>query len=229
MSDLLNTLIHDARIWQGRHHIQGRQPAHRTGHATLDRQLGDAGWPVGALSECLVDAPGIGELQLVLPLVRQLADSGKAVFWINPPCIPYAPALARAGIALDQIVVIHTKAAGDTLWTLENCLRSAATGLVLAWPGSLANREIRRLQLAAEAGSNVCVLFRPRRQAHQGSPAALRLELEAANNQGLQVRVLKHRGSWPGEPCQVDVAGRTGDRDRPTPTVITGPWTGSGT
>ena len=46
----------------------------------------------------------------------------------------------------------------------------------MAWPGRLASRDIRRLQLAAEAGDNVCVLFRERRFADQNSPAALRLE-----------------------------------------------------
>lgn len=227
MSDLLNTLIHDARVWQGRRHGLARPPSHSTGHATLDRLLDHTGWPVGALSECLIDRPGIGELQLVLPLLKQVAESERMAFWINPPCIPYAPALAGANIALEQVVVIHTDAPGDTLWTLENCLRASVTGLVLAWPGNLASRDIRRLQLAAEAGRNVCILFRERRQARQSSPAALRLELEARDDRQLQVQVLKRRGGWPGQPATLEIDGRLGQREPSAPRVITGPWAGS--
>lgn len=227
MSDLLNTLIHDARIWQGRRHTRTSLPSHSTGHAALDRQLDDTGWPIGALSECLVDRPGIGELQLVLPVLKKVVASGKVAFWINPPCVPYAPALARSGIDLEQVVVIHTKNPGDTLWTLENCLRSTVTGLVFAWPGQLASRDIRRLQLAAEAGRNVCVLFRPRQQAQHSSPAALRLELDALSESELQVQVLKRRGGWPTPPCNLELNGRSGRQAHSAAKVIAGPWAGS--
>ncbi|WP_336368554.1 translesion DNA synthesis-associated protein ImuA [Marinobacter sp. C2H3] len=239
MSELLNTLIQDARVWQGRPQHQSALPAEPTGYQALDNQLGGLGWPRGALSECLLDAPGIGELQLVLPLMRRLGDAGKTVFWINPPHTPYAPALARDGVNLDALVIVHTRPA-DTLWTLENCLRSPVTGLVLAWPGTLATRDLRRLQLAAEAGSNVCVLFRERRLAEQNSPAALRLELAADHRHRLNVHVLKRRGSWPGQRCALDLGHRANLAPATPPTqpqaarenapvrtpVLQGPWPG---
>jgi len=224
MSNLLNTLMQEARVWQGHRQTLTTQPAEPTGYQALDNQLGGLGWPRGALSECLLDAPGIGELQLVLPLMQRLSRAGKTVFWLNPPHTPYAPALAREGVDLDQVVMIHTEDSGDLLWTLENCLRSPVTGLVLAWPGKLAAREIRRLQLAAEAGSNVCVLFRSRKLADQSSPAALRLELEASGHQALRIHILKRRGSWPGQRCTLAMGHRA---DLPTASldqVIQGPW-----
>ncbi|MDC0663948.1 translesion DNA synthesis-associated protein ImuA [Marinobacter sp. SS21] len=227
MSELLNTLIHDARVWQGHRQSLTQAPGEPTGYTALDQQLNQSGWPVGALSECLMDHDGIGELQLVLPLMRRVAQAKRTVFWINPPHIPYAPALLRHGVALEQVVVIRPGSTGDTLWTLENCLRSAVTGLVLAWPGRLASRDIRRLQLAAEAGHTTCVLFRSRRHACQNSPAALRLELEPAPRQGLRVNVLKRRGGWPGQSCQLEVASRAGLPSQDGPQVITGPWAGS--
>ena len=199
MNELLSALKQSARIWQGQQPAHTSQPAESTGYQALDNQLGGLGWPRGALSECLLDTPGIGELHLLLPLMQRLTHSGKTVFWLNPPHTPYAPALVREGVDLDQVVVIHTKDSGDFLWTLENCLRSPVTGLVMAWPGKLALRDVRRLQLAAEAGSNVCVLFRERCHAAQNSPAALRLELQPDANQCLQVQILKRRGSWPGQ------------------------------
>ncbi|MFO7529831.1 MAG: translesion DNA synthesis-associated protein ImuA [Marinobacter sp.] len=224
MSELLNTLMRDARVWQGHRHRQTTQPSESTGYQVLDNQLGGIGWPRGALSECLLDAPGIGELHLLLPLMQRLTEAGKTAFWLNPPHTPYAPALAREGVDLDQVVMIHTEDAGDFLWTLENCLRSPVTGLVLAWPGKLATREVRRLQLAAEAGSNVCVLFRERKYAEQNSPAALRLELTPDDNQDLKVNVIKRRGSWPGQRCSLAMAHRADLAFREAPRVVQGPW-----
>ncbi|MEX2475435.1 translesion DNA synthesis-associated protein ImuA [Marinobacter sp.] len=223
MSELLNTLIQDARVWQGNRHTPARQPAEPTGYQVLDNHLGGLGWPRGALSECLLEAPGIGELQLVLPLMRRTTHAGKTVFWLNPPHTPYAPALAREGVDLEQVVMVRTEDNGDLLWTLENCLRSPVTGLVLAWPGKLAARDVRRLQLAAEAGSNVCILFRSHKQAEQSSPAALRLELDAGKHQELRVHVLKRRGSWPGQRCTIAMANRSFAEPGP---VVQGPWTG---
>ncbi|NMT65029.1 translesion DNA synthesis-associated protein ImuA [Marinobacter orientalis] len=228
MSELLDTLIQDARVWQGHCHTRTTQPAESTGYQVLDNQLGGLGWPRGALSECLLDAPGIGELHLLLPLMQRLCAGGKTVFWLNPPHTPYAPALAREGVNLDQVVLIHTGDESDFLWTLENCLRSPVTGLVMAWPGKLASREVRRLQLAAEAGSNVCVLFRERRHAGQNSPAALRLELEPGEQQDLRVNVLKRRGSWPGQRCSLALGQRAGLPFLETTRVAPGPWSGSG-
>lgn len=228
MSKILNTLLQEDRVWQGRRHKQSTHPAEATGYQVLDNQLGGIGWPLGALSECLLDVHGIGELHLMLPLMQRLADKGKTVFWLNPPHTPYAPALAREGINLDQIVVVHTDNTGDFLWTLENCLRSPVTGLVMAWPGKLMSRDIRRLQLAAEAGSNVCVLFRERSHADQNSPAALRLDLEPDQHQNLNINIIKRRGSWPGQHCSLAMADRADLAFCEAPRVVPGPWPAPG-
>ncbi len=99
MSKSLNHLLQDARIWQGHKPPQKHaSPAEHTGgYQVLDNQLGGLGWPKGALSECLLDSCGIGELHLVLPLMQKVARQGKTIFWLNPPPhTPYAPpALAR--------------------------------------------------------------------------------------------------------------------------------------
>jgi len=236
MSDLLNTLIQDARVWQGRHQRRSQHDGEPTGYAQLDRQLGGQGWPKGALSECLLSQPGIGELQLVLPLMKRISHSERQVFWIDPPCIPYAPALHRAGVRLDHVVVIRTEGVGDFLWTVENCLKSSVSGLVMAWPGKLARRDTRRLQLAAEASGCVGVLFRDSACESQSSPAALRLVLSTHQGdsgfsaQRLQVNILKRRGGWPGESCSIFLPARaeleneTGAHEPIPAQVIRGPW-----
>lgn len=219
MNELLDSLMQDARLWQGYQPSRTSPPAAPSGFAELDRLLGNTGWPRGALSECLMDAPGIGELQLVLPLLQQLTRAQQTVFWLNPPHIPYAPALAREGVDLDQLVVIHTDNRQDLLWTMENCLRSPVTGLVMAWPETLLSRDIRRLQLAAEAGNNLCLLFRHRKLAEQSSPAALRLELTPGQHQGLDLKILKRRGGWPGQSCTLAVNNRS-ESVQPDPSPV---------
>ncbi len=107
MSELLSSLLQDARIWQGHKHRETTQPAESTGYQVLDNQLGGLGWPRGALSECLLDTCGIGELHLVLPLMQRISAAGKTIFWLNPPHTPYAPALAREGVDTDQLVLIQ--------------------------------------------------------------------------------------------------------------------------
>lgn len=224
MSDLLNSLLDDARLWRGHRQSATVLAPEQTGFGDLDRQLGGLGWPRGALSECLLDAPGIGELQLTLPLLRRMTGRRQAVFWVNPPMTPYAPALAREKVDLDQLVVVQTETHPDLLWTLENCLRSPVTGLVMAWPETMAARDIRRLQLAAEAGQSICILFRNRRQASQSSPAALRLELLPDNQLGLRVNILKRRGGWPGQGCTLPLQARAGQPVPTADTVVHGPW-----
>lgn len=233
MSDLLKNLIHDARVWQGHQHHKAVHRSEPTGFEALDAGPAPSGWPRGALSECLLDHHGIGELQLLLPLIRQLSQMGKPVFWVNPPYTPYAPALAREEVALDQVVIIHTETADDMLWTLENCLRSPVTGLVMAWPEKSSSRGIRRLQLAAEAGGNLCILFRAAHNARQNSPAALRLALTPAPQHALEITTLKRRGSWPGAPSILATPGRTGISAKPDSLIaahiIQGPWPGPAT
>ena len=224
MSDLLNSLLDDARLWRGHRQLATEPTPEHTGFATLDKELGGLGWPRGALSECLLDGPGIGELQLVLPLLQRMTKRQQCVFWVNPPFTPYAPALARADVDLGQVVLVRTENQPDLLWTLENCLRSQATGLVLAWPDSLAARDIRRLQLAAEAGQGICILFRSRQEACQSSPAALRLELVPDDRLGLKVNILKRRGGWPGQGCRLAMAARVQQDVTEASTVIHGPW-----
>jgi hypothetical protein len=179
MNDPLSALKQSARIWQGHQPAHTSQPVKSTGYRALDNQLGELGWLRGALSECLLNTPGIGELHLLLPLMQRLTHSEKTVFWLSPPCIPYAPARARArareGADLDQWVVIHTQDSGDFLWTLENCRRSPVAGLVVAWPGKLALRDVRRWPLKPAATcaycfANAAIARKIRRRYPEGTP-----------------------------------------------------------
>lgn len=112
---------------------------------------------------------------------------------LDPPWIPYPPALHERGLALDKVLLIRTQNRSESLWACEQVLRGMPGGAVLAWPENISFSELRRLQLAAEKGQKVVFLFRNANAANSSSPAALRLQL-TADDGDLQVRVLKCRG-----------------------------------
>ncbi|HEY1076089.1 MAG TPA: translesion DNA synthesis-associated protein ImuA [Fontimonas sp.] len=189
----LQTLLADARLWRG----SGAAPlrALPTGHARLDAVLPGGGWPLGGLSEILYPQPGVGELKLALPLLARLTQAGRPVAFVGPPCMPYAPALSRAGVDLPRALVIEPRNAADALWTVEQLLQARA-GAVLLWQAQIETTALRRLQLAAENGDSIGLLYRPLSAAQHSSIAGLRLRIARENDQE-RVEVLKCRGARP--------------------------------
>lgn len=192
----LLSLLHTPGLWRGSEHPASESgitdPGLSTGFPGLDACLPWQGWPAAALVEIITPQWGIGELQLVLPLLRGLSQQGRMSLWFAPPCSPYAPALLASGVDPACLYVVSA-APAQTLWGIEKALQDASCALVLAWPGRLNSRQIRRLQLAASTGRTLGILFHhtPLRQ----SAAVLRLRVDATA-QGLRVEVLKARGSY---------------------------------
>jgi cell division inhibitor SulA/protein ImuA len=74
------------------------------------------------------------------------------------------------------------------LWAHEQALRSGACEMALAWLPRASPRAIRRLQLAAEQGRSLGVLYRSQRFASDPSPAMLRVLLEPRVSGGVTAR-----------------------------------------
>jgi len=180
------------------------RPSVPTGFPALDAELPGGGWPTGSLTELVPAHDGIGELRVLGPALARLARAGGRLAWIAPPYLPYAPALAAAGIALDRVLIVRVCSARDALWAAEQALRSAACGAVLAWPGEAKYPALRRLQLAAEGTRAMTLLFRAPQAAAEASPAALRLALDTAAG-GIAVRILKRRGGTCARPIALDL------------------------
>ena len=88
--------------------------------------------------------------------------------------------------------------ASEPLWAFEQTLGSGASDITLAWAArSPRARALRRLQLAAERGKTLGVLFRPLRAAQESSAAVLRLAVEPKPG-GARVTLLKSRGGARG-------------------------------
>ena len=185
----------------------GRAPwlAAPSGFAELDASLPGGGWPVGAIAELMSDAVGIGELSLLVPVLSRLARAGRYIAWIAPPYLPYAPALAQRGLPLERMLLVRTRSLQESLWATEQALRCPAVGAVLGWPAYIVDKNVRRLQLAAEAGGSLGILYRPPEAARESSPAALRMRLHALPD-GLAVEIQKVRGGRAGLTLRVGVA-----------------------
>lgn len=194
--DQLARLCHDGE-WQ-----RGTQQATPSGFAELDASLPGGGWPLGAVTELMPEAMGIGELSLVMPALSMLAGSrlagaGRYIAWIAPPYLPCAPALAQQGLPLERLLIVQTRGLQESLWAAEQTLRCPAFGAVLGWPSAISDKSVRRLQLAAEAGGSMGILYRPPKAAREHSPAALRLRLHP-RTEGLAVDIHKCRGGRTG-------------------------------
>ena len=196
MNALAAVLSHPA-VWRGNQLGQVAAPSLPSGFPALDAELPGGGWPTGALTEILPQHEGIGELRILGYALASLCAKGHGLAWIAPPHLPYAPALQAAGIDPAQLLFIKTASARETLWAIEQALRSRACGAVLAWPDKITYPELRRLQLAAEGQQALAVLFRPPRCARETTPAALRISLQTSAGE-LAVRILKRRGALLG-------------------------------
>ncbi len=196
------SLLQHPAIWRGGDLARVAVPSVATGYAELDRELPGGGWPAGALTELLHEREGIGELRLVAPALAGLTQAGRWIAWVAPPHLPYAPALAAAGIRLSRLLIIGKTTPRDSLWAAEQALAAGSIGAVLFWPEDIDPRALRRLQLAAEAGGSVGLLYRPLRAAEQASPAALRLAL-APQQDSLAIRILKRRGTAAAQPIRL--------------------------
>jgi cell division inhibitor SulA/protein ImuA len=162
----------------------------------LDRHLPGGGWPLGALSELLTQTSGGGEFSVLLPALASLTGRGQWVALVDPPWIPYPPAMQGHGVRLDHLMLIRTHNPQESLWACEQVLRGMGGGAVLAWQENPGFARLRRLQLAARSGHKAAFLFRPLQAGRQPSPAALRLELEV-DTHGTRITVLKCQGHRP--------------------------------
>ncbi|WP_133499288.1 translesion DNA synthesis-associated protein ImuA [Cognatilysobacter terrigena] len=189
----LDRLLRERPIWRGRAPVASPRDGVSTGFAALDAVLPGQGWIAAGLNEVLVASDGIGELELLWPMLAE-ASQDAAVVLVAPPYIPFAPAWHAAGVRLDRLHVVRA-ASRDAVWAAEQCMRSGACAAVLCWPQIAGDdRPLRRLQVGAESGRCRGVAIRPLQAARNPSPAPLRLAVESAPR---QIRVLKCRGANP--------------------------------
>ena len=197
-------------LWLG--HQLGRtgSDAVATGFARLDAELPGGGWPRRALSELLLPHAGVGEIRLLAPALIAAQRAGRLVMFFDPPAALAAAALAGLGFEVEDLLVIHTRvrivAGGDSLWALEQALKSGHVGAVVAWlPPRLRGERLRRLQLAAHHHDGPAFVLRETAVAGRPTASPLRLDLRAGGADRLQVRILKRRGPPLEAPLSIEL------------------------
>jgi len=174
---LESLLKSQAGVWRGSDKYNDAEGV-STGFKTLDTALPSRGWANGCLTELLADGVGIGEFSLLLPAITKLTNRAQWVALIQPPFIPYAPALGNAGVQLEQLLVVNPPDDKATLWATEQCLRSGVFAAVIAWVQRSTPQKQRRLQIASETGNTIAMVYRPNNTRSEHSPAALRITLQ---------------------------------------------------
>lgn len=197
----LDKLLHaNPKLWRGCDMAGQGNHGHSTGFSQLDNILPGRGWPDRGLMEIITRHWGMGELQLLIPLMRSIVEQGKWILWISPPYLLYAPALIQAGINTDQILLVkQDTSCKDALWSMEKALQTENCGLVLAWQNWLPNKVLRRLQLAADAGNTLGVLFKHHVSEYSPSPMQLKIK-DSQSTEGhiheSELSLIKARGNF---------------------------------
>jgi cell division inhibitor SulA len=200
-------LSRNPALWRGCEMAGQGDYGQSTGYPQLDGILPGRGWPRNAMIEIISSHWGMGELQLLIPLMRKVVAEGKWILWISPPYLLYAPALVQAGINTQHVLVIKLETScKDALWSMEKALQTESCGLVLAWQNWLSSRVMRRLQLAAENGKTLGVLFHHNVSKRSQSSLALKINKPAPENpqtkeatpglSGSEITVVRARGNF---------------------------------
>ncbi|MEN7341939.1 MAG: translesion DNA synthesis-associated protein ImuA [Pseudomonadota bacterium] len=206
-------MLRGTTVWRANTLSATKAPTCPTGIADLDACLPGGGWPVAGLTELLSTGQGVGELQLLMPALSELAATRAGwITCISPPYLLNAPALAQWGISPQRLLLIHPRSAADAAWAAEQALASGTCIAVLLWTDALESARnlaprksyqrlsmqqlTRRLQLSAAANGCWAVALRKSSASRQPSAAVLRLLIEANGSQR-DLHVLKVRGGRP--------------------------------
>ncbi|WP_144106630.1 translesion DNA synthesis-associated protein ImuA [Paraburkholderia sp. BCC1886] len=171
-----------------------------TGYDNLSTELPGGGWPVGALTELLLQQPGIGEMRLLQPALTQV--SKRPIVLIKPPHEPSGHGLHHIGIPIEKLLLLKTETSADTLWSAEQVLKAGTCGAVLMWQQHMRADALRRLSLASQSAETMLFILRPLAVQQDASPAALRIGLRPSTR-GVMIDIVKRKGPLGTEPFEV--------------------------
>ena len=196
---LLPPQIHPAL---GRGNELARQTQHclDSGYPSLSRELPGGGWPLSTLIDLMPTQPGIGEVRLLQPALRQLPN--RPIALLAPPQPPHIACWSDWQLSPQQLLWLRPQRLADTLWAAEQILRHDTCGALLCWADPVQHDALRRLHLSAQAGRTLFFLLRPAQAHSQPSPAPLRLMLAPAQA-GIRITVLKRRGPTCPHPIHI--------------------------
>ena len=181
--------------------------------------------PFALLSRRVHEAEGRGRRAFAL---FQAARHTGSLIWIVPAHIPELPMLR--GLPQDvgaRLHVLRPVSETDLLWCIEETLRAAPVGLVIAEPSKpLELTAGRRLQLAAEAGGTTGLMLIRQNAGSNATEtrwACEPLASPAADSTLLHWSLIKNKKgatghwtvSWNGASAAFHMVSQTGERHQP--------------
>jgi protein ImuA len=168
----------------------------------LDELLPECQLPAGSVVELLSEGEGAGTWTLALIMARHACGPARTMVIVDASRSFYPPAAVPLGIDLARVVVIRPRTRAEALLAANQSLRCPGVGALVGWYEPLRTLDVRRLQLAAEAGGNVGFLLRPVAALQAPSFATLRLRVKPLPStetlRRLRVEVVRCRGGQDG-------------------------------
>jgi protein ImuA len=132
----------------------------KTGFPYIDAALPLGGFSFGNVHEII----GLAARRFAtLLLARRLQETNIPALWLLPSAARhslYGPGLVSRGVDPSHLIIARSRTHRDGLWSLEEALKSGAFALVLGeLSEAIGATAARRLQLAAERGSSICLLL----------------------------------------------------------------------
>src|ERR1700709_1561017 len=125
------------------------------------------------MTELLLPPTGVGEIRFLASTLSSLTQEGRDIILLRPPLIPDPTGWEQLGIDMRRVLIVRTPRPADRLWALEQSLKSAAFGALIAWlpeERTLARHDaLRRLQLAAAGADGLTFVMRPLQAQHHAS------------------------------------------------------------
>ncbi|MDR5799008.1 MULTISPECIES: translesion DNA synthesis-associated protein ImuA [Caballeronia] len=190
-------------LWLGSQLAAGRANVMPCGFPELAAELPGGGWPRGALTDLLVQQPGVGELRLLLPALRQCAH--RPIALLLPPHTFHPEAAAYWELPHSTFNVIRAQKTADALWAAEQILRAGTFGALIFWQSHVRQDSLRRLHLAAQTSETLFFMVRPLATASDTSPAPLRLAVRPRRD-SVALDFVKRRGPARDEPLIVQLS-----------------------
>lgn len=132
----------------------------------MNRRFGMTAFaPSAGLEEvCVADAAGVA-VSVAFLLTRAKRDTRLAVLvvprhWLHERGRPYEHGLIGLGLAPDRLLVITPKTEAESLWALEETLRSGAAGLAIGAVEGASLVATRRLDMIAREAGAMAALVR---------------------------------------------------------------------
>lgn len=198
------TQVMRSNVWRASELAVSRAVTVTTGHAVLDAELPNRGWPRSSLVELLVEQHGIGEMQLLKPCLAALSARQRVVL-VQPPYLPHAMACRAWRFNAQNLLWLKPQSSADALWAAEQILKNGSCGALVLWQTHVRPEALRRLHLAAQATDTLLWLVRPLAAAADPSVAPLRVALRPAMG-GIVADLIKRRGPACDAPIFVPLA-----------------------